>query len=310
MSRVGVVTIAHGRQRHLEGQHRSLAAGSRLPDDYLVVAMDDESIESCTRDGLSSEVVHVPAGPGGELPLATARNHGVAELLLRGVDVVVLLDVDCLAGGELVAAYTRVVTEHPDRIWSGPVTYLPPPPSEGYPVADPAALAGWDDPHPARPAPAPGELVSADDADLFWSLSFAIAPTSWTATGGFCEDYLGYGGEDTDFAQSALAAGVDLGWVGAARAFHQHHPISNPPVEHLDAILRNGRLFHRRWGRWPMTGWLHEFERRGLVRHEGDHWFAADPAKGPLPRRNDECPAPALGTGREHRPLTPGGSDV
>lgn len=285
MTTVGVVTIAHGRRDHLEGQHRSLAAGSRLPDHYLVVAMDDESIEPCTRGGLRREVVHIPAEPGGELPLATARNRGVAELLRRAVDVVVLLDVDCLAGVDLVAAYAQVVTQHPDQIWSGPVTYLPPPPATGYPVADPAALASWDDPHPARPAPAPGELVWAGDADLFWSLSFAIAPASWTATGGFCEDYVGYGGEDTDFAQSALAAGVGLGWVGGARAFHQHHPVSSPPVEHLQAILRNGRIFHRRWGRWPMTGWLEEFESRGLVCHVGDDWSAADQVTGSPPVR-------------------------
>jgi len=49
---------------------------------------------------------------------------------------------------------------------------------------------------------------------------------------------------------------LGLGWVGGARAYHQHHPVSSPPVEHLDDILRNGRLFHERWGEWPMTGWL------------------------------------------------------
>ena len=81
---------------------------------------------------------------------------------------------------------------------------------------------------------------------------------------------MGYGGEDTDFGRTALAAGVGLGWVGAARAFHQHHPVSSPPVEHLDAILRNGRLYHRRWGRWPMTGWLEAFEEQGLVRRDGN----------------------------------------
>ena len=273
MTRVGVVTIAHGRHRHLEAQHRSLAAGTRRPDAYLVVAMDDDTIEGCTHGGLIRDAVHVPAGTGGELPLAAARNRGVAALRSRGADVVILLDVDCLAGGDLVAAYADVVEQQPERVWSGPVTYLPPPPPSGYPDSDPIALARWDDPHPARPAPPPGDLLTAADADLFWSLSFAMSTASWTRAGGFCEDYVGYGGEDTDFAQCVLSSGLGLGWVGAARAYHQHHPTSTPPVEHLGAIVRNGRLFHRRWGRWPMTGWLEEFERRGLVRRHGDDWL-------------------------------------
>lgn len=271
MTRVGVVTIAHGRHEHLAGQHRSLAAGSRLPDVYVVVAMGDPAIERRSLGAVDSEVVHLPAEEEG-LPLAAARNRGVSVALDQDVDAVVLLDVDCLVGGGLVAAYVEVVAEHPETIWSGPVTYLPPAPAEGYPTADPHALAALDAPHPARPAPQPGELISSDEADLFWSLSCALSPAAWRRVGGFCEDYVGYGGEDTDFGRTALACGVGLGWVGAARAFHQHHPVSTPPVEHLDAILRNGRVYHRRWGRWPMMGWLEAFEEQGLVRRVGQDW--------------------------------------
>jgi hypothetical protein len=36
-------------------------------------------------------------------------------------------------------------------------------------------------------------------------------------------------------------------------------------VQHLHDIIRNAAIFHRRWGWWPMTGWLREFERRGLI---------------------------------------------
>ena len=35
-------------------------------------------------------------------------------------------------------------------------------------------LPELDDPHPARPAPPPGELVPDADPDLFWSLCFAL----------------------------------------------------------------------------------------------------------------------------------------
>ena len=46
-------------------------------------------------------------------------------------------------------------------------------------------------------------------------------------------------------------------------------------VPHLEAILRNGGLYHRRWGRWPMIGWLEAFEKRGLVRRDGVDWVRA-----------------------------------
>lgn len=290
MTRVAVVTIAHGRQAHLDNQHVSLAAGSRLPDDYLVVSMADPGIGPRTVGALTRRVEHVPAGPGGALPLAAARNHGVAVALDAGAEVVVLLDVDCLAGGDLVAAYTDVVGSRPGWIWSGPVTYLPPPPAGGYPAADPAALAALDAPHPARPAPAPGELLHSEDPHLFWSLSFAVAPATWRRVGGFCEEYVGYGGEDTDLALTAVASGVGLGWVGAARAYHQHHPVSSPPVEHVDDILRNGRLHRHRWGYWPMTGWLEAFEAQGIVRRHGEDWVRADRPAGQTPRTQEHTP--------------------
>ncbi len=270
-----VVTIVHGRHDHLAAQHRSLAAGTRLPDEYVVVAMDDTDLLGWRPDGpLTPVLLAVPGTPLG-LPLAAARNAGVARALEGGADTVICLDVDGLAGAELVAGYARAVDESPAVVWSGPVTYLPPPGTAGY---DLGALARMDDPHPARPAPEPGEQQVGADPDLFWSLSFALHRDAWVATGGFCEDYVGYGGEDTDFGQTIVAAGLELGWTGSARAFHQHHESHDPPVQHVDDIMRNGRLFDARWGRWPMTGWLEEFERRGLVRRVGTHWerVAAD----------------------------------
>ena len=106
-------------------------------------------------------------------------------------------------------------------------------------------------------------MLTDADPDLFWSLSFAASAEAWRQVGGFCEDYVGYGGEDTDFAHLAWPRGLDHRWHGDARAYHQWHPVSSPPVEHLDDILRNAALFHDRWGEWPMLGWLHAFEDAG-----------------------------------------------
>src|SRR5690606_15385383 len=125
-------------------------------------------------------------------------------------------------------------------------------------------------------APGLGEAVLRDEPDLFWSLSFAMTADTWRHVGGFHEAYTGYGGEDTDFGRTAAAAGVPMGWCGSARAYHQHHPVSDPPVEHLDDLLRNGALFHDRWGTWPMQGWFEAFERAGRVRRDGAGWVACD----------------------------------
>ena len=272
MSGLGVVTIAHGRHHHLRAQHATLARAERRPDVYVIVAMGDPALESWPPvDGLPARVVSIDVDPCG-LPLAAARNRGLDLAAAAGCDVLVGLDVDCLAGSTLPAAYEDVVRAEPELVWSGPVTYLGPPPADGYPLD---RLDELDDPHPARPRPAPGRLLRGGDPDLFWSLSFALSAQAWAASGGFCEAYVGYGGEDTDFGRQLAERGIGLGWVGSARAYHQYHPVGSPPVEHLDDILRNGRTFRDRWGVWPMSGWLAELEDRGLVERRGRDWVRA-----------------------------------
>ncbi len=130
-------------------------------------------------------------------------------------------------------------------------------------------------PIPGRPSPADGEVIDSRDHTLFWSLSFAVAAPLWRELGGFCEDYMGYGGEDTDFGQVARAADVERPLDRRGDGIPSVPPVSDPPYEHLHDIMRNAAIFHRRWGWWPMTGWLTAFERHGLVRYdeELDVWI-------------------------------------
>ena len=266
MTGTAVVTVVHDRRDHLDRQRASLALSTRAPDHHVVVAVDDPVVAAADWCATS-----LPADPLG-LPIAAARNRGAEVAIARGADVLVFLDVDCLVDPGLVTAYAEVVRDETRIVWSGPVTYLERPPPGGY---DLATLAALDSPHPARPAPACGVRSRGADPDLFWSLSFACSVEAWHRIGGFCEDYVGYGGEDTDFARKVVAAGLDLGWVGDARAYHQWHPVSRPPVEHVDDIVRNAEIYRRRWGTTPMLGWLEAFEERGLVsRGDGGEWIA------------------------------------
>lgn len=266
MMRVAVITIAHGRHDHWAMQRAGLARES-VDTRHVLVAIDDDGFRD---DGGEPELEIVPiAARDSGLPLGAARNLGARVAIDAGADLLVFLDVDCIPGRGFLDAYRAAAADPASRgrLLCGPVTYLPPSDPEGY---DLDALPAMDAPHPARPAPPPGEVQLGGPYELFWSLSFAVDVDTWTAIGGFDEAYTGYGGEDTDFGQRARRAGVELAWVGGARAYHQHHPVEDPPTRHLDDVLRNGALFAERWGWWPMGGWLDGFERMGLIERDGD----------------------------------------
>jgi GT2 family glycosyltransferase len=264
--KLAVITLVAGRHRHLRLQQAGLAAGTRQPDHYVVVTMGGHTVPDAVAGGRpATETVPVALDAEGRLPLAAARNAGARRAVEDGADLLVFLDVDCVPGGNLLARYAETAAD--GALLCGTVAYLPPPPPEGYRLASLPDLAP---PHPGRPVPGEREVLRDGEHRLFWSLSFALTARTWHETGGFCEDYTGYGGEDTDFALTAAARGVGLWWVGGAPAYHQHHPVSRPPVEHLDDILRNGALFRKRWGTWPMEGWLRGFAERGLVVHDRD----------------------------------------
>lgn len=262
--RTAVITIAHGRHSHLRELRAGLLRQSRPADDTVVVAMNDPELGPlAAADPVTGIVVDVAANTSA-LPLAAARNEGARVALARGAELLIFLDVDCIPGRGLVASYHDAAA---DSRWSGdllsgPVTYLEQPGPNGY---DGEHIELLDAPHPARPAPSPGAVVEGEDRNLFWSLSFATTATTWHQIGGFFEGYDGYGGEDTDFARLAEDAGVGLAWVGGARAYHQWHPTSSPPVQHVADIARNANVFRERWGEWPMVGWLQAFRERGLI---------------------------------------------
>lgn len=261
---VSVCTLAANRNTHLRNVVRGLGRSRRLPDELVVGWMGGpDPGEVLVTSPCPVQVVEVSAD--GDLPLAAARNAAARAAL---GDVLVFLDVDCIPGSELVAAYREAVSQR-DWLFMGPVRYLP----QGVVTAD------WDEadliragtPHPARPAPARPGLHRTERYELFWSLSFAVrAATYWHRIGGFDESFVGYGGEDTDFAWSARKADVPLAWVAGAHSYHQDHPAHQPPVSHLEAVVHNARRCRAKWDRWPMEGWLRSFETMGLVRWEHD----------------------------------------
>jgi GT2 family glycosyltransferase len=258
--RPAVITPVAGRRAHLRMQQQGLRRNDH-PAKRVVVALGEEPTDQLT-DQLTDQDILVRVSVAGRLPLARARNEGARAAIDAGADLLIFLDVDCVPAPQLISRYVDAADHLPGDLLCGPVHYLNPAGPQGY---DLDALPPLPLGHPARPVPKDDQLLTGGDHALFWSLSFAVTETQWTRIGGFDERYEGYGGEDTDFGQRAKLNGVGLTWVGGAWAFHQHHPTQDPPVQHLDDILRNAELFHERWGWWPMRGWLDEFRRLGLI---------------------------------------------
>jgi hypothetical protein len=297
-----VVTLARGRYHHLRGLVAGLAAGSTLPERFVVVSMGDPGVadtalSACPGSGLVPDIAVVDVGKDDLLPLSAARNLGAKTAQALGCSRLVFLDVDCIPGEHLVSRYHQVLCAVADEatpgehaapvLAAGAVTYLPPLPAGGTdaPAYDVRGLEALRAPHPVRPDPPLGEVLEGDDLRLFWSLSFAVSASDLQRLGGFDERYRGYGAEDTDLAMRLRDRDGRLVWVGGADAYHQHHPTQDPPTQHLHDIVANANRFAERWGWFPMQGWLDSFAAMGLARFEPTtgRWAVDTPATASVP---------------------------
>lgn len=272
-NQLAIVTIVRGRHAHLRRQCRAVATLDPPPLLHVVVAMGDPELSDVLADSSGPSTLLVEQPVSGRLPLSAARNRGVAEAAARGATAVALLDVDCIPEPSLVADYAAALTtlraQPGPSVVSGRVRYLPEGMSEDDYAVPTMRDIGAD--NALRVVPDTDEPIPGDPR-MLWSLNLGVTVGDWNAVGGFDEYYEGYGGEDTDFGQRLRAAGGTMWWTRTAGAFHQWHPVSRPPVEHVADIVTNANLFRDRWGWYPMGGWLEEFERRGLVDCGEDGW--------------------------------------
>ena len=259
---VSVCTLAHGRARHLANLVEGLAR-SRLQPAELVVAV------------MQAELYRLPDAPfpvrqvvlgGNDMPLARGRNAAAGA---AAGDLLVFLDVDCIASPDLVGDYVRADSELPG-VLMGEVAYLPRGATDDGIDYDRFGSLGVR--HSERPGAPPTDWRRCEDYRCFWSLNFALRADLFAALGGFDERYTGYGGEDTDFGRTAASNGHELWWVRGAKAYHQYHPHHMPPVHHLDSVLANAMVFARKWGEPTMQHWLRAFVLMGLIERTGDGW--------------------------------------
>ena len=251
-----VLTLVRGRKAQLTRLMAGLALQDSKPAELVIAWMQPEPHQDLPDPGCPVRHVMVE---GEALPLAKARNRA-AEAATG--NFLIFLDVDCIPGPGLISAYERAGRAN-DGLFLGEVFYLPPAAAEGD--LDFAKLDRLGVPHPSKP-PMPSSGVRPEpDVGQLWGLSFALTRRSYFAVGGMSELFEGYGGEETDFATRLGVSGLPFLWTTGARCYHQHHPISAPPLQHFDAILRNATLFHQRHGRWCMDYWLGQFQDLGLI---------------------------------------------
>jgi len=201
--------------------------------------------------------------PGEPMPLAAARNAAANSAQFRNL---IFLDVDCIPSPTLVESLLFNMVNS-GRCLLGEVRYLPATVSrETIKRASFEQLLGFSVVHPARPQ-VPGQgWCPEPNARALWGLSFALTREQYFGCGGMDERYVGYGGEETDFAEKLRVSGVTLGWCGQAMALHQYHRVCSPPLDRFDEILANAQRFYDRWGCWCLEYWLGHFVRLGLIR--------------------------------------------
>src|SRR3982750_2609351 len=98
MYEFSIVTIVKGRRKQLYNLLHSIKASTMLPYDIQVVCMDDR--EGITiPEGLNVSIHLIDTTE--ELPLAAARNLGIARTKTGGV---IFIDVDCIVSPTLFAS--------------------------------------------------------------------------------------------------------------------------------------------------------------------------------------------------------------
>ena len=261
MNDISVCTIYAKRKLHLHNLVKGLMASKLYPDELVVVCMNDR-LPNLPATPFAIRSVNLNSDCS-VLPLATARNKAAA--MARG-EKLIFLDVDCISDRNLIGVFNYHLDSE-DFLYQGSVRYLHSDwQKDNWTFTTLQAQSSVNK--------LQGEAVTGNNRikhpyELFWSLCFGIRKKTFFDLGGFDTDYLGYGGEDTDFAFTARSHNLPLYKVSAL-AYHQFHASYSPPLNHLAEIVNNARLFYQKWQILPMEKWLKKFADLGYVELKRD----------------------------------------
>jgi validoxylamine A glucosyltransferase len=262
MLKASVIIPARNRARVLSAVLDSLGRQSVSPRDYEVVVVDDGSTDG-TRERLQRRADPFPLiverleGGRGFCP-SRPRNRG---LEVASGEVAIFLDADVLAGPELVARHLEQHERCPGAAVIG-YTY-------GY------ALDAVNRTPDVLGRILPQSLISRlgqnlrrrpdlwcdgreacyrETADLadhpapwrkFWTNNVSVPRRAALEVGGFDEAFVGWGGEDLEFAYRLHRYGLAFQLARRAWGCHCPHPIPSVSVNEADHA-RNRRLLIRK----------------------------------------------------------------
>ena len=182
-----IIITVRGRQSHLVKTVESVIAETN--SEIIVVHMNQPASYAHPR------VISAEISSETDLCVAKARNYGAQ---LASSDTLIFLDVDCFVQPGFVENYVKHRSE--TKIVMGRCFYEP---------------TLYE--HSKR------NTLMKPTWELFWSLSFMIERSLFNKLGGFDEQFVGYGVEDTDFAYRAYKAGLKFEWAPWAMCVHQYH---------------------------------------------------------------------------------------
>lgn len=254
---ISVLTLNKNRTHHLKKLIEGLNRSDTYPQELVIVEMSDEPVKF-TSPNFEIKTIFLKDK---KINLSKARNlaakHATYENLL-------FLDVDCIPAHNFVGNMKDSLIKYNGLITCN-VYYLPenfinyntdilPSESSMLKHGEPSIYRTFNE----------NETILGS-YHTFWSLAFAVEKSIFDEIGGFSEDFIGYGGEDTEFAYRAAHNNYNHYMNGFIGAFHQYHPTQNFPYCHFLDIIQNAQTFYNKWNIWCMEGWLKTFEKDGFI---------------------------------------------
>lgn len=257
---ISVCTLYSRRSSHLQNLIQGLIESKMHPLELVIICMNDSLPElPSTPFQINSFTINSPH----KLPLAAARTK--ASFIANG-EFLIFLDVDCIPHPDLVETFAYHL-ENEDALYQGSIRYLN---SQWRKKWNFETL--YFDSAPNR---LQGEELTANQRkihkyEFFWSLCFGIRKSTFSKIGGFDTRFTGYGGEDTDFSFTARLHKIPFYKISAL-AYHQFHASYSPPLNHLEDIVENAKVFNDKWNFLPMDKWLKQFAELGYIKLENNH---------------------------------------
>lgn len=257
MNNISVCTIYAKRQLHLQNLVKGLMRSRMHPDELIIVCMDDDLPDLPTTPfKIRATTINTV---NNYLPLAKARSK--AAKIARGNNLI-FLDVDCICHRDLVDIFNYHLKKE-DALYQGSIRYLYLDwQKDSWTIESLEKQSSF---HQLQGTEVTGKTKVSHPYELFWSLCFGIRKKTFLTLGGFDSRFVGYGGEDTDFAFTARSHNIHFHKISAL-AYHQYHPAYNPPLNHLAEIVNNAQLFYRKWDILPMKKWLDRFVEMGYLK--------------------------------------------